>query len=82
MTPIVRRLCERFDLLDVPTDDRRLHLTAVPRLGGVAIFLSCLIALSTLPFVDNLLTQYLREHRAGTVSSVHTGNVGAAAGRL
>jgi UDP-GlcNAc:undecaprenyl-phosphate GlcNAc-1-phosphate transferase len=63
ITPIIRRLCERYDLLDVPTDDRRLHLTAVPRLGGIAIFLSCLIALSTLPFVDNLLTQYLREHK-------------------
>ena len=63
LTPIVRRLCERYDLLDVPTGDRHLHLTAVPRLGGVAIFLSCLIALSTLPFVDNLLTQYLSEHR-------------------
>ena len=63
VTPIVRRLCERYDLLDVPTDDRRLHLTAVPRLGGVAVFLSCLIALSTFFFVDNLLTHYLQEHK-------------------
>jgi UDP-GlcNAc:undecaprenyl-phosphate/decaprenyl-phosphate GlcNAc-1-phosphate transferase len=60
LTPIVRRLCERFNLLDVPTDGRRLHSSAVPRLGGVAIYLSCLIALGTLPFVDNLLTHTLR----------------------
>ena len=60
LTPVVRRLCERYKLLDVPVDGRRLHLTAVPRLGGVAIYLSCVIALATLPFVDNLLTQTLR----------------------
>jgi len=60
ITPVVRRLCERFRLLDVPNDTRRLHTKAIPRLGGVAIYFSCLIALSTLPFVDNLLTQALR----------------------
>src|SRR6266850_3281811 len=64
MTPIIRRLCGRFNLLDVPIDGRRLHSKAVPRLGGVAVYLSCVIALSTLPFVDNLLTQTLRQHTA------------------
>ena len=44
VTPVVRRLCERYRLLDVPTDSRRLHTKATPRLGGVAIYLSCLIA--------------------------------------
>lgn len=60
LTPVIRRLCERFKLLDVPLDGRRMHSKAVPRLGGVAIYLACVIALSTLPFVDNLLTQTLR----------------------
>jgi len=60
VTPVVRRLCERYRLLDVPTDSRRLHTKATPRLGGVAIYLSCLVALSMLPFVDNLLTQNLK----------------------
>ncbi|HEY0724918.1 MAG TPA: MraY family glycosyltransferase, partial [Pyrinomonadaceae bacterium] len=58
-TPVIRRLCERYKLLDVPLDGRRLHRRAVPRLGGVALYLSCLAALSMLPFVDNLLTQTL-----------------------
>ena len=62
-TPVVRRLCERFNLLDVPTDGRRVHKRAIPRLGGVVIFVSVGIALSTLPFVDNLLTQSIRAHR-------------------
>lgn len=60
LTPVIRRLCERFKLLDVPIDERRMHSRAVPRLGGVAIYLACVIALSTLPFVDNVLTQTLR----------------------
>lgn len=63
ITPLIRRFCERFKLLDVPTDGRRIHKTAVPRLGGVAIFAAAVIALSTLPLVDNLLTQSLRTHR-------------------
>ena len=61
LTPLIRRLCERFNLFDVPLDGRRMHSIAVPRLGGVAVYLSCIIALSTLPFVDNLLTHTLRE---------------------
>ena len=59
ITPVIRRLCERFRLLDVPNDNRRVHIKAVPRLGGVAIFLAMATALSTLPFVSNLLTQSL-----------------------
>ena len=58
-TPLIRRFCERYKLLDVPLDGRRIHRRAVPRLGGVALYLSCLAALSVLPFVDNLLTQTL-----------------------
>jgi UDP-GlcNAc:undecaprenyl-phosphate GlcNAc-1-phosphate transferase len=59
-TPLIRRVCERFALLDIPDDGRRVHRRAVPRLGGVSLFISCAVALSALPFVDNLLTQSLR----------------------
>ena len=58
-TPLIRRFCQRYKLLDVPLDGRRVHSTAIPRLGGFALYLSCLAALSLLPFVDNLLTQTL-----------------------
>lgn len=37
-----------------------MHRTATPRLGGLALYFSCLTALSLLPFLDNLLTQTLR----------------------
>ena len=59
ITPLVRRFCERFQLLDVPVDGRRVHSKAIPRLGGVALYLSCAIALMTLPLLDNLLTKSL-----------------------
>lgn len=62
-TPLIRRLCERYKLLDVPSDGRRIHRKAVPRLGGVALYISCLAALSLLPFVDNLLTQTLNNFK-------------------
>src|SRR5438445_11339834 len=64
ITPLIRRLCERFKLLDVPADGRRVHTKSIPRLGGVAVFLSVMIALSTLPLVDNLLTQSLKPLRS------------------
>src|SRR4051812_8017623 len=60
LTPLLRRLCERFRLVDASNDDRRVHEQAVPRLGGVAIFVSVVIALSALLFVNNLLTQTVR----------------------
>jgi len=60
ITPVIRRLCERFKLLDVPADGRRVHKSAVPRLGGVAIYLSLLLALSSLLFVSNVLTESLK----------------------
>jgi UDP-GlcNAc:undecaprenyl-phosphate/decaprenyl-phosphate GlcNAc-1-phosphate transferase len=59
-TPLLRRLCERFGLVDASNDERRVHRTAVPRLGGVAIFLSMALALASLLFVKNVLTQALR----------------------
>jgi UDP-GlcNAc:undecaprenyl-phosphate GlcNAc-1-phosphate transferase len=60
LTPSLRRFCERYRLVDEPSDARRVHQRAIPRLGGIAIFLSVLIALSVLGLVNNLLTQALR----------------------
>ena len=62
ITPLTRRLCQRYQLLDVPADGRRVHTSAIPRLGGVAIYVSLLLALSTLPMVSNALTQSLRSY--------------------
>ena len=59
LTPVLRRLAQRFRWLDVPLDDRRIHTRPVPRLGGIAIFLAVALALVILPLLDNLVTQSL-----------------------
>lgn len=64
LTPIIRRLCERFKMFDVPLDNRRVHRRAIPRLGGVGIYLSVMLALSSIPLVSNLLTQSLTAYKA------------------
>ncbi len=64
LTPIVRHLCERYGWLDVPSDQRRVHLRATPRLGGVAVVASMLAALTALRFVDNSVTWSLWAERS------------------
>lgn len=43
-TPLVRRWAIRFGLLDVPKDERRVHKTAIPLSGGLAIFLAVVVS--------------------------------------
>src|SRR5882762_2208141 len=75
VTPLLRRFCERFQLLDEPRGKRKVHQKAVPRLGGIAIFLSLGIALSVLPLVNNLLTQALRPQLRGIIVFLICGSI-------
>ena len=68
LTPVVRRLAQRFGWVDASADGRRLHETPIPRLGGVAIFFSVALALAWLPFVGNLVTESLKEHWSDAVA--------------
>ena len=45
LVPFVQRKALQAQLVDLPDDHRKLHAAAVPRLGGVAIFLAFLCAL-------------------------------------
>src|SRR4051812_49340524 len=60
ITPILRRICERWGWVDQPHEHRRIHSRAIPRLGGVAIYLATVVTLATLTLFDNLVTQTLR----------------------
>ena len=60
LTPLVRRVSERFGWLNQPRDRRHLHPSPVPRLGGVAIFAAILLALSTLFLVNSIVAQTVR----------------------
>lgn len=55
LTPFVMRLAPRIGAIDVPKDERRMHHTPIPRLGGLAIFIGCVV--SILLFAE--LTQQL-----------------------
>jgi UDP-GlcNAc:undecaprenyl-phosphate GlcNAc-1-phosphate transferase len=67
-TPVIRRLAQRHGWLDVPKDGRRVHAVPIPRLGGVAVFASVMLALAVLPFVDNLVTRQLAGQWQGVVA--------------
>ena len=43
VTPLSIIIAKRANVLDVPTDDRRMHKTPTPRLGGIALFVSFII---------------------------------------
>ncbi len=47
-TPLLRDLAIRLGLVDQPDEQRKLHVRAVPRIGGVAVVLSYLCALGLL----------------------------------
>lgn len=46
LIPYVIRIARGLGLLDHPSDPRRIHRVAVPRLGGVAVFIAILAALA------------------------------------
>ena len=43
LTPPVKRLAHRIGAIDVPKDARRMHKKPIPRLGGLAIYISVVI---------------------------------------
>src|SRR5438477_10490612 len=54
LTPVVRNYVISRGILDVPVDDRRIHILPVPRLGGVALFLTFLLVSLATPFISRL----------------------------
>ena len=68
LTPIVRRLAQRLGWVDVPKDGRRLHELPIPRVGGVAVFISVVFPLSLLLLVNNLVTASLTYYSEQTIA--------------
>ncbi len=52
LTPIVIKMCKKYNLVDIPKDSRRVHSKPMPRCGGIAIVVSTLLGL----FVYYLIT--------------------------
>lgn len=45
LTPLSMRIAPKIGAVDVPKDDRRVHDKAMPRFGGLAIFVGIMVAL-------------------------------------
>lgn len=64
LTPVVRSLALRLELLDRPTGHIKTHKIAVPSLGGVAIWLAFTSTLVAMRFMTQFPTGTLRSLRA------------------
>jgi UDP-GlcNAc:undecaprenyl-phosphate GlcNAc-1-phosphate transferase len=56
-TPLIIKVAHHVGAIDVPNDERRVHTKPIPRLGGLAIFIS--VMLSLLIFIDLPTTKLL-----------------------
>ena len=52
VTPLVKKLAQKVGAIDVPTDDRRMHHTPIPRMGGLAIFIAFLTSVLIFAKID------------------------------
>lgn len=58
-TPVVRVIAFKIGAIDIPRDDRRMHKKPIPRLGGLAIFLSfCITSLIFCDYSASLLVMW------------------------
>lgn len=55
LTPFVMRLAHKVGAIDIPKDDRRMHAKPIPRLGGLAIFIGCVISILLFAELDTQL---------------------------
>jgi exopolysaccharide biosynthesis WecB/TagA/CpsF family protein len=59
LVPIVSRVARFYHFVDEP-GPRRVHQYAIPRIGGIAIFLSVFILVLPVFFLNNTVGQYFR----------------------
>lgn len=57
-TLFVRKVAVRFNILDYPDNARKLHASAIPLMGGLAIFISLFIALAFFIFFTDIIWTY------------------------
>lgn len=56
LTPLLRVLAHRLQLVDVPTEQRKVHTQPTPRVGGIAIALSFFVPVLALFMWDNKIS--------------------------
>lgn len=55
LTPLVKLVAKKIGAMDVPKDNRRMHTTPIPRMGGLAIFAGFLISFLIFGKIDREL---------------------------
>ena len=55
VSPLVRQFAHTVGAIDVPRDERRMHKTPIPRLGGLAIFLGFFASVLIFTGIDRSL---------------------------
>jgi len=68
LTPIIRKMCRQWNLYDLPDDDRRIHTTPIPRLGGIAIYTAFFGTLLIGIFSPGVLHELFMRHSKTLVS--------------
>ena len=52
MTPLAIKIAPKIGAMDIPKDERRMHSKAMPRFGGMAIFVGIMVSLACFSFKD------------------------------
>jgi len=68
LTPVFRSLFHKWGLLDLPDEARRIHSTPTPRVGGMAIASSLLIAFLLLCFMSPFPFHYKQLEMVGKMA--------------
>jgi len=67
LTPLVIWMARRIGALDRP-NARSVHKRPIPRIGGVAIFLSAMIPVAALPFLNNRIGEHFARVRVELIT--------------
>lgn len=58
LTPFIGKLARRYNIVDMPSE-RKIHTVPIPRIGGVALFLSFFFPLILLVFNKRMFAQFV-----------------------
>ncbi|MEA1974078.1 MAG: MraY family glycosyltransferase [Bacillota bacterium] len=70
LTPISMKIAKRINAIDLPKGERKIHAKPIPRLGGIAIFVSTLI---TMVYYSNYSFNIILGISLGAIVIVITG---------
>ena len=62
LTPICRDVAIRWGFVDQPDNNRKLHAYAIPRIGGVSVFIAYLAAIIILSHLAPRISDIIRDH--------------------